>query len=352
VVRYIYHPHGGKIWRGRYRLSGDAKIMDVALHTKDKQVAEETLRKIVQEKEQERQGIIPPKALREGAKRSLQQHLADYIDDLNSRQRDDEYVYNVERLIRRLIADCRWIYPADVTADSFLRWRSKQSRAAKTLNEYLASVSALLNWMVRNGRILTNPLRPVALSQTRGNERRKRRALSHDEASRLLAVAGPYRVVYLTALLTGLRRSELRALIWEDLSLDSAKPSVRLRAEMTKNRKDDVIALHPELAAELLTYRPANAQPFDPVFPKIPSMDQHKKHLTAARIPYLDRQGRQADFHALRHTFGTNLSLAGVTPRIAMQLMRHSDLRLTMKVYTDAGSLPTAEAIAKLPGYK
>jgi integrase len=38
-----------------------------------------------------------------------------------------------------------------------------------------------------------------------------------------------------------------------------------------------------------------------------------------------------ATFHALRHTFGTAPSRAGVTPRTAMELMRHSDIRLTTK---------------------
>jgi len=32
-----------------------------------------------------------------------------------------------------------------------------------------------------------------------------------------------------------------------------------------------------------------------------------------------------------------------------MELMRHSDLRLTMKIYTDATCLPAAEGIDRLP---
>ena len=74
-----------------------------------------------------------------------------------------------------------------------------------------------------------------------------------------------------------------------------------------------------------------------------------KKNLAAAGIAYKDLLGRQADFHGLRHTFGTNLSLAGVQPRVAMELMRHPDLRLTMKIYTDASMLPTADGIDRLP---
>ena len=42
--------------------------------------------------------------------------------------------------------------------------------------------------------------------------------------------------------------------------------------------------------------------------------------------------GRQADFHSLRHTLATMASQANVAPRVAMEMMRHSDMRLTMKI--------------------
>jgi hypothetical protein len=38
----------------------------------------------------------------------------------------------------------------------------------------------------------------------------------------------------------------------------------------------------------------------------------------------------------------TRLQRAGVSPREAMELARHSDIRLTMKTYTDVGQLPLA----------
>lgn len=34
-----------------------------------------------------------------------------------------------------------------------------------------------------------------------------------------------------------------------------------------------------------------------------------------------------------------------------MEAMRHSDMRLTTKTYTDAGLLPVADAVAKLPSF-
>jgi integrase len=69
------------------------------------------------------------------------------------------------------------------------------------------------------------------------------------------------------------------------------------------------------------------------------------------RVCYFDQQGRRVDFHSLRLTFGTNLVLSGAHPRVVQELMRHSDIRLTMKLYTDVSKLPMREAVAALPSF-
>jgi hypothetical protein len=45
----------------------------------------------------------------------------------------------------------------------------------------------------------------------------------------------------------------------------------------------------------------------------------------------------------------THLSAAGVSPRTAQALMRHSDIKLTMATYTDERLLNSAGAVALLP---
>jgi len=67
-------------------------------------------------------------------------------------------------------------------------------------------------------------------------------------------------------------------------------------------------------------------------------------------LKYIDSQNRYADFHSNRHTFITNLSLVGVLPHDAQELARHSDIRLTMNLYTHVGLADKAKAIAKLAG--
>jgi len=74
-----------------------------------------------------------------------------------------------------------------------------------------------------------------------------------------------------------------------------------------------------------------------------------KRDLKAAGIDYKDALDRQADFHALRQTLGASRGKAGVSPWIGKDIVRHSDVRLTTNVYTDASQMPTREAINRLP---
>ncbi len=67
------------------------------------------------------------------------------------------------------------------------------------------------------------------------------------------------------------------------------------------------------------------------------------------RIDKRDDRGRTIDVHALRHTFGTHLSRAGISPRTAQAAMRHGSLDMTMNTYTDPKLLDVAGAIAALP---
>ena len=101
-----------------------------------------------------------------------------------------------------------------MTADSFVGWRSSQSKAPKTLNEYLACAKGFANWLFEQGRISANPLASVRKVETRGREVRPRRAFNDSEFAALLSVAGSQRIVYLAAALTGIRQGELKEICW------------------------------------------------------------------------------------------------------------------------------------------
>jgi integrase len=59
-----------------------------------------------------------------------------------------------------------------------------------------------------------------------------------------------------------------------------------------------------------------------------------KVDLKAAGVSYTDHEGKVFDFHALRGQFASMLARASVHPKRAQKLLRHSDINLTMNVYT------------------
>ena len=74
-----------------------------------------------------------------------------------------------------------------------------------------------------------------------------------------------------------------------------------------------------------------------------------EEDLQAAGIPYKDSAGRFFGFHALRHQFISSLAAAGVHPKVTQTLARHSDMRLTMNVYTHMGLVDVAGDLDKPP---
>jgi hypothetical protein len=65
---------------------------------------------------------------------------------------------------------------------------------------------------------------------------------------------------------------------------------------------------------------------------------------------YCNHDGLFADFHSMRPLFITSLERAGVSPKMAQTLARHSDIRLTLGVYTHVEMQDRTAAIGALPG--
>ncbi len=140
----------------------------------------------------------------------------------------------------------------------------------------------MLNWMIKNGRLSQNPLMPV--QKLAFVPAWTRRAFRDDELRRLLEVASESRLGYLLAVYTGLRRSELKALCWENVDLDGEVPTVSLSGRFTKNKQNACIPLHPQVLEELGASKPADAKPSDAVLmgKMLPSMWKMKKDLRRA----------------------------------------------------------------------
>jgi integrase len=337
----------------RYRIGDMPADRWRSLGVTDFSVANKKAQEFIQEREREAAGILEPKLVRDAAQRALAEHLNDYEADLLKRGRAGRGGRGARLLksrILRLLKDCGWKLSVSITTDSFIAWRNRQTDSARTLNHYLQGMISFLNWMERGGRIKFNPLRNVSKVDGRGQKKRVRRAFTDDELRKFVQVSGARGIIYFTAARTGLRWEELRQLNWNEVHLDDAVPHVVVRAETAKNKTEESVCLVPEIVEALKAYRSANESPSKLVFPNgIPRARRLQKDAEANGIAYQDELGRFADFHALRYTWATFLQRNGIAQRFAMKLMRHSDIKLTAKVYTDESQLPIYESIKNLP---
>jgi len=238
----------------------------------------------------------------------------------------------------------------------------RQGLSAETRNHYLRAIKNFCNWMVKDGRAPENPIKTLSLVNSRPDRRVNRRALSVDELRRLLestargpvryGMTGPERaLLYRLAVETGLRASELRSLRVGDFDLDADPPTVTIQAAYAKNRRTDTLPLRHETARALKRFF-ANKAPGERAFrvpPNYDTADMFRADLEAAGIPYVDESGRRADFHALRHTFITNLARSGVHPKVAQTLARHSTITLTLDRYSHTVLTDLSEAVSILP---
>ncbi len=188
-----------------------------------------------------------------------------------------------------------------------------------------------------------------ALRVTRGpNAGALTSKLSPERRAALERLGCERELLYKTAFLTGLRLNELRTLRVADLSFGDI-PFVASRSANEKNRRGSTIPPRGDLADDLRKWLVGKGHN-EPVF-DVPAglLRILNRDLVAAGIDKIDDRGQRVHLHALRHSTASHLSAVGVSPRTAQSVMRHSDIALTMRTYTDERLLATAGAVALLP---
>ena len=392
----------------KYR-DGAGVVRVVSTGCRDETAARQVLADLERRAELIRSGIVTAAEAATGSHQStaFSTHAAAYFSYLGAKGVCPEHLSERKRQLRHLAEVCAFGTLADLRRESLERWLAQQTAGgmgARTRNSYLCSARSFCRWCIETGRMTMNPFVAVPRADEKADPRRKRRAMTEAELVNLLAVAqerplieattvrkGPRRgeryadvrpevrarldllgreraLIYKTLVLSGLRKGELTSLTVAHLHLDDAVPYAELDAADEKNREGSEIALRDDLAADVRSWLadkleriqsearaigeapPTRLAPDTPVF-VVPSgliriLDRDLEH---AGIPKRDDRGRTLDVHALRTTFGTLMSKGGVSPRTAQAAMRHSDIKLTMGVYTDPRLLDVRGALGTLP---
>jgi integrase len=344
---------------------------------------------LVRKEEWRKAGLIDPHE--EQKKAPIESQIGDYEAHLRNKGVSRKHLVETIRRLRAVLKDCKIRALAEFRIDSVERFlasmaeRGDSGPSTRTRNTYRTSAKAFSKWCFKTRRLGEDVL--ASLEPASGAIRRQRRALTDEELTKLLKTTRerPLKealtvrrgkkkgqleadirpevradlerlgwersLMYKVLVMTGLRRGELQALEARNLSLDSERPRLTLPGALTKNGDEASIPLVATVATELKEWLAATGRKgSDRVF-RVPLelIKILKRDLKAAGIPYRDDRGRTVDVHALRHTTATMLARAKVSPRIAQLFMRHSDIKLTMQVYTDPRLLDEEEALNAFP---
>lgn len=256
----------------------------------------------------------------------------------------------------------------------------KRSLSVGTIHIVNALMNNIFNLALKYDMVKKNPCIGIILPK---EEKKEPGVLSQDGQKLFLEVikGDYYEPLYLLMLATGLRIGEACALTWQDVDLhnqvlhvnhtllyqpdpDTGKSTPRLQSpkSLTSRRCvpliDDlaeVLRLHQKkqqhfiqehfcdlhISAEFrnLVFMTKNGQPV-----KEPNIYQRLRHITARMnaieesTAHLEKRPKQVfpniTPHKLRHAFATRAFESGLAPKTVSDLLGHSDLSLTMNLYT------------------
>jgi integrase len=332
----------------------------------DKGLTQELAAKLETEARMRRLGLIDVAAEKAAGQRNseLQPHIDAFKESIS--HRSSQYQLHIKGRLKKIVEQCGFKKLGDIEGEAVLRGVRAIAKAenlgARTFNHYVEAMVAFCAWCVETKRLAANPMDGTERLNTEVDVRHKRRALTEDEAARLIQSArdsgekiegfdGEQRArIYILSYMTGLRRSEIASLTPRSFDLDADPPTVTVEAAASKHKKKDVLPLHPELV-DLLRQWIHGLGPDDKLFRNLEKRKTWlmvKNDLERIGIEYKNAEG-VADFHAAgRHSHITHLLRNGASVPEAQKLARHSDVRVTMR-YTHIGLEDQYRAVGKLP---
>jgi integrase len=195
------------------------------------------------------------------------------------------------------------------------------------------------------------------------------RSLNQKEIGRLLDLATPWENSVIKVMVyTGMRPGELSQLKFQDIDWEKKLLYiVSDKTRKTKNRKTRLVPLFSDLEQELtmlqkyrpnMIYRNGERESLK-YFPRTTAQQEYvfchpngkpiqsfrrciRSALTRAEIQGVSPYG-------LRKSFCSLLARQGVHPKVAQRLLGHSDIRLTMDIYTHIDDDQLRTAIDSLP---
>lgn len=291
-----------------------------------------------------------------------------------------------KRLDRLTVSDVRlWLTKLRKTCQCCAQGKDKQREkprccaAGACCRQVLGDASVHQAWRVLRGALTSAvrdelvPRNVAALVRVPVPRRQRPSVWSGAEARSFLNCTrknqDPMHAAYALMLLLGLRRGEVLGLAWEDVDLDKGQ----LRVGWQLQRVDGELRRLPVKTASSAAVLPLPGQCVEALRERLRVEERdraaadgayHESGLvfsTRLGMPLDPRNvhrafksaARRADvpdipMHSLRRTCATLLVELGVHPRVAMQILRHSQIAVTMDIYSQVSGESTRDAVSKL----
>ncbi|MDF0371739.1 tyrosine-type recombinase/integrase [Streptomyces sp. NPDC047804] len=297
------------------------------------------------------------------------------VPGLGAKRLDKLTVRDVRTWVNRLLEDCQCcVQGKDARRDTPRCCAAGdccgQVPSRRTVQDARAVLrSALTNAMTEE--LITKNV--AGLVKVRSGRKVKRSPWSVEEARQFLEAAqatrDPLYPAYVLILVLGFRRGEVLGLTWENVDLDAGEVSVQLQLQRirrrlvhdeTKTEASSATLPLPQICVTALQLRRKEQEAAkqaagelwsdsDFVFTTRYGTPIEPRNFNRSFTDRSEKAGvRRIRLHDTRHTCGSLLAALDVHPRIAMQILRHSKIAVTMEVYTHVPSEATRKALRKL----
>jgi len=227
------------------------------------------------------------------------------------------------------------------TVRQFMSRLRDKNYCKSTVARKLATLRSFYKFLVRRGRLSSNPVAPI---RTPKQEKRLPRCLGFEQVEKLLnncdtttLLGARDRAILETLYSTGIRVSELVALDISDIDLGNSV--IRVRG---KGKKQRVIPASPGAVKAILHYLDLrrSAASGDKYDPNAMFINKHGQRLSTRSVrrkldKYLLGAGLDLSVspHTLRHSFATHMLERGADLRSVQELLGHQSLSTT-QIYT------------------
>lgn len=246
----------------------------------------------------------------------------------------------------------------DITPQMVDKYKAKRVReeaSNKTANHELGCLSHIMKMAIRWKYAEYNPVSSVEKMKV---PKRSPMYLSLEEIYSLLEACKGSHIypIIVTALHTDMRKSELLTLRWADIDFDQHTITVQSKKDWhTKNYRPRTVFMTPALYEALLEHQRQQAEfsvKSEYVFTYQGKRIKHgiDDSLAAAveKAGLKKEKSKRVTLHVLRHTFASQLALAGVLLRDIQELMGRQSFQTTLQ-YAHLSEEHVKKQVLRLP---